>query len=331
MGQIILVTGATGFIGKVLVAYLKKRGDAPRILVRPESDSLKAQAMGVDICEAGYDDHEKLREAVSGVDSIIHLAGVTRSVTREGYFQGNVMPVENLLRAFVDVNSSPARFVFVSSLAAAGPAPVAGEGLRETDPPLPVSGYGRSKLDAEHLCLSYRDKLPVTIVRPPAVYGPGDRDVLQFLQLLKKGLVLGAGDVDRQRLSLIHVEDLVEGIVMAARSPAAVGETYYITSPEWYSWDQLAAVAARELGVATVRKISLPKPLMRLAGTIAGFAGIVSGKTGLLNPDKVNEMVQDYWICSPRKAEKELGFIAKTPLEEGMRRTIAWYREEGWL
>ncbi len=331
MCQTILVTGATGFIGRVLVEYLKKSGDVPRILVRPESDAAKARAMGVEIRKARYNDPDMLREAVRGIDSIIHLAGVTRSATREGYYQGNVVPVNNLLRAFVEVNPSPGRFVLVSSLAAAGPAPMAGEGVREEYPPLPVSGYGRSKLDAEHICLSYRDTLPVTIVRPPAVYGPGDRDVLQFMQLLKKGLVLGAGDIDRQRLSLIHVEDLVEGIVMAARSPAGIGETYYITSPEWYSWDQLAAVAAKELGVASVRKMSLPKPLMRLAGTIAGLAGFVTGKTGLLNPDKVNEMVQDYWICSPQKAERELGFIAKTPLEEGMRRTIAWYREEGWL
>lgn len=331
MGYTILVTGATGFIGTVLVEDLKRRHDEVRVLVRPESDTGKASSMQVEIVKAGYDDPVSLRKAVQGMDVIIHLAGVTKSIDEKGYYDGNVLPVKNLLQAVSEVNPGLSRFVFVSSLAAAGPADNPDPGKREADIAKPVSSYGKSKLEAERVCLSFRDKLPITIVRPPAVYGPGDKDVLQFLQLLKKGLILAAGDVGIQRLSLVHVDDLVRGIVMAAESPAAVGEIFFLTSPKGYSWDELSVVATGVLGVGNVRKVSLPKKLMKLFGYMAGLVGSITGRPGFLNPDKVNEMVQDYWVCSPEKAEKQLGFAASVSLEEGMRSTIAWYKEQGWL
>lgn len=331
MGQNILVTGATGFIGAVLVDNLKNRDDTVRILLRPESDAGRAASMQVDIIRGRYDDPASLQKAVQGIDTIIHLAGVTKAVHEKEYYEGNVLPVKNLLQAVSEANPGLHRFVFVSSLAAAGPAGNPDPGAEEKDVPKPVSSYGKSKLEAEHVCLSFQNELPVTIVRPPAVYGPGDKDVLQFLRLLKKGLILAAGDAGIQRLSLVHVDDLVRGIVMTAESPAAVGETFFITSPKGYSWDELSVVAAGVLGIGNVRKISLPKQLMRLFGFVAGLAGSITGRPGFLNPDKVNEMVQDYWVCSPEKAERLLGFTASVSLEEGMRSTIGWYKEQGWL
>ena len=331
MGHNILVTGATGFIGAVLVGYLKNRNDNVRVLLRPESGADKASSMRVDIKKGRYDDPASLREAVQGMDIIIHLAGVTKSIDENGFYEGNVLPVKMLLQAVGDVNPGLRRFLLVSSLAAAGPADNADPGVREEDAPKPVSIYGKSKLEAEKICRSCQDTLPVTIVRPPAVYGPGDKDVLQFLLMLKKGLVLAAGDIGKQRLSLVHVDDLVRGIVMAAESLEGTGETYFITSPKGYSWNELTVVAARELGVKNVRKISLPKQLMKFFGYMAGIISSISGKPGLLNPDKVNEMVQDYWVCSPDKAERQLGFTALIPLDQGMHTTIAWYKEKGWL
>ena len=327
----ILVTGATGFIGAVAVDYLKSRGYNVRVLIRPESIAEKALAMQVDIRKGSYGDPASLRKVVQGVDTVIHLAGVTKSVDEKGYYDGNVLPVKNLLEAIMEINPGLRRFVLVSSLAAAGPADNFDPGITEEDVPKPVSSYGGSKLEAERICLSYRDRLPVTIIRPPAVYGPGDRDVLQFLVMLKRGLVLGAGDVKKQRLSLVHVEDLVRGIVMASESPAGIGETFFITSPKGYSWDELSANAAKELGVRHILKISLPKSLMKILGYVAGSISSITGRSGFLNRDKVSEMVQDYWVCSPQKAERRLGFTGAIPLEQGMRNTIAWYREREWL
>jgi len=331
MGRNILVTGATGFIGAVVVEYLKRRGDTVRILTRPESDPGKTSSMKVEILTGRYDDPVSLGKAVEGVDMVFHLAGVTKSVDEKGFYDGNVLPVKNLLESVLQVNPGLKRFLLVSSLAAAGPADNPDPGSREEDESKPVSVYGESKLEAEKICLSFRDRLPVTIVRPPAVYGPGDRDVLQFIRMLQKGLVLGAGDVKKQRLSLVYVADLVRGLAMAAESPAGRGEIYYITSPKGYSWEELSAIAARELGVKHMLRISLPKSLMKMLGYAAGLVSSVTGRSGFLNPDKVNEMVQDYWVCSPGKAEKQLGFTSAVSLEEGMHTTIAWYREKGWL
>ena len=331
MGYNFLVTGATGFIGTVLVDYLKKRNDKVRVLLRPESDVGKVSSMQVEVCRARYDDPESLRNALQGIDIVIHLAGVTKSIDEKGFYEGNVLPVKELMQVIREVNPGLQRFVLVSSLAAAGPADNPDPGIGEEAIPKPVSIYGKSKLEAEKICLSGKGAPSVTIVRPPAVYGPGDKDVLQFLQLLKKGLVVAAGDIGVQRLSLVYVDDLVRGIVMAAESLAGVGQTYFITSPKGYSWDELSSAAARELGVENVRKISLPKPLMRFLGHMAGFISSITGRAGFLSRDKVTEMVQDYWVCSPNKAKRRLGFTASVSLEEGMRSTIAWYKEQGWL
>ncbi|ASQ91273.1 epimerase [Prosthecochloris sp. GSB1] len=331
MGSTVLVTGATGFIGTLLVDYLKKRAYRVRVLLRPQSDSAKALAAGVEAVRGDYADPSSLRRAVEGAEMVFHLAGVTKSVDREGYYRGNVLPVRSLLEAAVSAGHGPGRFLFVSSLAAAGPARNPEPGVVEEDEPHPVSAYGRSKLEAERICRSFGERLPVTIVRPPAVYGPGDRDVFQFLKMISGGLMLAAGDGRTQRFSLIHGKDLVRGILMAALSPAAVGETYFLTSPEGYSWDRVAAVASEALGVKKVRQIRLPKQVILAAGFAGGFAGRLTGRPALLNPDKAAEMVQDYWVCSPRKAEADFGFTAAIALEEGIRDTIAWYREQGWL
>ncbi len=327
----ILVTGATGFIGAVLVDYLKQRGDHVSVLLRPESNTEKAASMQVDVRYGRYNDLSSMIEAIRDVDIIFHLAGVTKSVDEQGYYTGNVLPVKTLLDAVSRVDPGLRRFVLVSSLAAAGPADTAHPGVSEEDTPKPVSNYGKSKLEAEKVCFSCKDRLPITVVRPPAVYGPGDRDVLQFLSLLKKGVLVAVDAVGKQRLSLVHVDDLVRGLVMAAESPAGVGELYYITSPKGYSWAELSSVAAQVLGVRKIRTLSLPKPLMRFFGSIAGGVSRITGQPGFLTPDKVNEMIQDYWVCSPEKASRELGFTAAISLEEGMRTTIAWYKKQGWL
>ncbi len=331
MSKTVLVTGATGFIGSVLVAYLRSAGYEVRIFLRPESDSRRASDLHARIFRGRYNDRASLRNALDGADMVIHLAGVTKSVDKEGFHRGNVMPVERMLEEIVKVNPGLERFVLVSSQAAAGPARSADAGVAESDAPGPVSAYGRSKLAGEAACLRWKDQVPVTIVRPPAVYGPGDRDVLQFFQLMKLRLMLAAGDGRKQRFSLIHVDDLVEGIMKAALSPSAAGETFFLTSPRGYSWDEFALAVQEELGVKRYLKIALPKILIRTLGAGMGAVGRLAGRPFLLNADKAAEMVQDYWVCSPAKAEKLLGFTASTTLEKGVRNTIAWYKMKGWL
>ncbi|HWR00297.1 MAG TPA: NAD-dependent epimerase/dehydratase family protein [Chlorobaculum sp.] len=333
MGDMILVTGSTGFIGSRMVETLVRQGVGVRVLLRPESapslsDSVHA---GVQEFQADYRDSDALGRAVKGVRAIIHLAGVTRAADEVGFFDGNVLPVENLLEAVRKRNPDLERFLLVSSLAAAGPSSSSYPGIRESDQPNPVSAYGRSKLLGEEAALRHAGNVPVTIVRPPAVYGPGDKDILEAFGMMKKGYLVAAGSAKRQRFSMIHVDDLVEGILLALHSEAAAGGTYFISAPRAYGWDEVIAAARPVLGFGRLLRISLPDPLVFGLGAVIGAAAGITGKNALINMDKANELVQDYWVCSPEKAERELGFVARTTLTEGIATTLQWYQRNGWL
>lgn len=333
MGEVILVTGSSGFIGSRMVETLLSRGKSVRVLLRPESKEAEsgAQRDGVEVCRVAYSDAGALGNAVSGVSSIIHLAGVTKALNEAGFDEGNVMPVKKLLEAVGRYNPSLDRFLLVSSLAAAGPASSPTPGVRESDQPHPVSAYGRSKLRGEQAAVRYAGSVPVTIVRPPAVYGAGDRDILQVFAMMKKGYLLSAGSGNRQRFSMIHVDDLINGILMALYSEKGAGETFFITSSRAYGWDEVIDAAKPRLGFNRLRRIDLPKPLVYALGMVLGGVARLTGKPALINRDKANELVQDYWVCSPEKARKEIGFIAQTPLREGIAVTIRWYKQKKWL
>ncbi len=330
MRETILVTGSSGFIGAQVLRHLALEGERVKVFLRPESHC-GALAEGVEVVKGSFCDPEALRRAVCGVDRIVHLAGVTKAFDEAGYDAGNVLPVQNLLAAVREHNPGLKRFLFVSSLTVAGPASEGLGGVREGDLPAPVSAYGRSKLRAEALCMEHSGTIPITIVRPPAVYGPGDRDVLQVFQMLAKGFLLSVGSSAKQRFSMIYVDDLVAGMMMAARSSRAAGRIYYITSPSSSSWDELIAAAKPVLGFTKIRRLSLPEPLLLVVATVVGAVSSLRGRAALINRDKVNELVQDYWVCSPLQAEIDFGFRASTSLAEGVAKTIAWYRQRGWL
>jgi nucleoside-diphosphate-sugar epimerase len=333
MDKVILVTGSTGFIGSRMVETLAGQGFRVRVLLRPESrqDSSVRHRGGVEEVRAAYSDFEALGRAVSGVDSILHLAGVTKAVDEAGFSEGNVTPVKNLLESVKKHNPGLDRFLLVSSLAAAGPALSPSPGVRESDRPHPVSAYGRSKLSGEETAWRHAGTVPLTIVRPPAVYGPGDRDILEVFTMMKNGYLLSAGSGKRQRFSMIHVDDLIRGILQALRSEAAVGQVYFVTSPRGYAWDEVIDAARPVLGFRKLLRINLPKPLVFALGSVLGAIAGVIGRPALISRDKANELVQDYWVCSPEKAERELGFKATIPLNEGIAETLKWYQQTGWL
>lgn len=329
MNGVTLVSGSTGFIGSRMVDRLVAEKQQVRVLLRPESAA--AGREGVEAVRAAYGDADALGRAVSGVEQIVHLAGVTKAADEARFVAGNVTPVENLLDAVNRHNPELRRFLLVSSLAAAGPASSPSPGVRESDQPHPVSAYGRSKLLGEEAARRHAGAVPLTIVRPPAVYGPGDRDILEVLAMMKKGYLLSAGSGARQRFSMIHVDDLVEGMLRALRSEAGAGSTYFITSPRGYAWSEVIEAARPVLGFGKLVRINLPKPLVFALGAALEAVAKLTGKPALINRDKAAELVQDYWVCSAEKAEKELRFVAKTPLAEGVAKTLRWYQREGWL
>jgi nucleoside-diphosphate-sugar epimerase len=331
-----LVTGATGFIGSILVDHLIKRthkqvdeGDS-RIycLVRQTSSLIWLNDLPVELIYGDLFADEALVSVLPEVTHVFHLAGVTKARASEEYFRANGEATRHLLQLCARHARKLSRFVYVSSQAAAGPSPD-GHLVAEEEPPKPISIYGRSKLAGEAACQEFREDLPFTIIRPPVVYGPREKDLYQYFKQVKMGIRLRLGSHER-KISLIHVNDLVSGILIASEHPQAIGETYFLTNPRPYDWSALgqaiaAAMQRRAIG------ITVPEWIVPAVAAISELGAKITGKPALLNFDKVREMRQYYWICSGEKARQQLGFVPALLVEEGLQNTWRWYRENGWL
>jgi len=264
-----------------------------------------------------------IEPALEGVDTVIHLAGVTKALARGDYDTGNRRVTETLAKLLA---GRAIRLVHVSSLAAVGPASE-GAPLTEDAEPRPVSLYGKSKLAAERIVARL---LPdAVIVRPPVVYGPRDTDVFQIFKSIANGLVVEISGGERW-FSAIYVEDLAEGLIAAAGTPEAAGRTYFLAHPKVLSWSELAGTAARIMN-RSPRVLRIPPPVARAAAGCAELWSRFTRRPGILSRDKVTEACCRAWTCDSRRAARELGFEASTPLDAGLARTLAWYKEAGWI
>ncbi|NOY05919.1 MAG: NAD-dependent epimerase/dehydratase family protein [Chlorobi bacterium] len=326
----IAITGATGFIGSTLVDALLQRGDSLRCLVRSTSNLRWLEDKNVELVYGSLSDEKSLHELVDGVDMVYHIAGVVKSKTKEGYYRGNVYSTENLLNACLEVNPGLSRFVHISSLTAVGPSPGPDQPVNEETPPHPITTYGKSKLEAEKRVLAAADKLPVTIVRPPAVYGPRDTEILIFFKAVQTGLQTMIG-FNQKLVSLIHVDDLVRGIILAGESPAAVGETYFISSETFYNWKDVGDITARALGKHRLVRIPVPHAVVYAIAFVAELFSYFRKQPATLNLEKARDLVQSYWTCDTAKASRDLGYHQAVSIEEGVEKTVRWYREQGWI
>jgi nucleoside-diphosphate-sugar epimerase len=322
----ILVTGATGFIGSHLIGALAARGERFRCLVRRADSRLAGDVILADL-ESG----RGLEAALCGVDVVLHLAGVTRALRASDYYTGNKRATEVLAQA---VGKRNIRFVHISSLAAVGPNPTPTP-LTEDTEPHPFTHYGRSKLEAEQAVRSF---VPgATIIRPPVVYGPRDTGVLQLLKPLSRGWAVAMGGGERSAngggdrwFSAIYVQDLVEGILLAVTNSRAMGRTYFLSHGKPVSWSELAATAAQIMG-RSPRALRVPVPVARAVGCVAELWSRMTRRPSVLSREKIREAACLYWTCAADRAAAELGFEARTSLPDGLTQTLAWYKEAGWL
>ncbi len=324
----VLITGATGFIGSHLAEELHRKGYKLRCLVRKTSKLVWLKHLPIEYVYGDLFDAEVLRQCVEGVAYLYHVAGLTKAKTREEYFRGNHLATRNLLDAVREKKPDLKRFVLVSSLAAVGPS-LNGEPVDETTPYHPLTSYGESKMEAEKECLQLADSIPVTVVRPPAVYGPRDKDIFAFFETMNKGIQPMIGFRDKT-VSLIHVADLIKGIVLAGEHPEASGKVYFISSEKYYTWKEIGEITGRVMHKHGFG-VRVPVSLVYAIAGISEAYSAVSGQPVLLNWEKATDIVQDAWTCSISKAAKELGFKEDYSIEEGIRNTVAWYRQEGWM
>lgn len=322
------VTGATGFVGSHLADRLKASGFDVICLKRKTSSTKWLDGKGFEYAEGDLFSNDALEKAIAGVDYVFHVAGVVKSVNKEGFYKGNNEATRNLLEITAKVNPGLKKFVHVSSQAACGPA-INCDSVDESTPPNPITTYGISKLKAEEEVNRFADKFPVSIIRPPAVFGPRDTEIFIYFQTFSKGLNSVIG-FDEKYLSLVYVEDLVDGIMLAAQNDAANGNTYFICFDEPYNWDQIGDITSKLLGKKAV-KLKLPHSLVYAVGFISEKIAGLSGKAATLNVEKCKDITQLRWVCSNAKARRELGFKTKYTLEESFRLTIDWYKDMKWL
>lgn len=323
-----LITGATGFVGSHLVASLVEAGQQVRCLVRETSDLRWLEGLPIALVQGSLQPAEGLEEAVRGVNRVYHLAGVVRAPRPADFFAANHLGTQALIQACLRVNPDLDRFLYLSSLAAAGPS-VDGRPVTEADPPRPITAYGASKLRGEEEVLAVADRIPVTILRPPVIYGPRDRAVLVYFRLVKRGIKPLLG-FRRRVVDIMHVDDVIQAIIGAADAPEAVGEQYFLAGPSRHSWEEIAEAIARGLQVRAVT-VRIPEAILPLMVPVTWFWGRVTGKGAVLHREKLRDLKVRAWTCDASKLAEDLGMTPRVSLAKGVAATAEWYLREGWL
>jgi nucleoside-diphosphate-sugar epimerase len=347
----VLVTGASGFIGSHLVEALVARGDEVTCLVRKTSQVDRLRPLQARLIHGDVTDPDSLPKSVAGNRLVYHLAGCNRAFRPGQFYRVNQQGGHNVAEACAKQTTPPV-VVWVSSLAAAGPAlPSEGDPrspsdwvarLRsEADPPVQVSHYGRSKRAGEQAAEQFADRLPITIVRPPVVFGEADRQSLaMFRPVARLGVHVVPG-LGRHRFSLIHVADLVNLLILAAErgtrlKPAGKNEAscqgyYFAACPEHPTYAQLGRMIGTALGRRRVVVLFTPPMVPWLVAAAAEAISRAYGRPFSFNFDKAREARAGSWLCSSQRAIDDLGFSVAAPLADRLRQTAQWYRENGWL
>jgi nucleoside-diphosphate-sugar epimerase len=339
----VLVTGATGFIGSHLVEALLGRGETVRCLVRSPQRAAALATSGAELATGGLDDEAAIRPALAGIDTVYHLAGLTRALTRNEMFRVNEAGTARLMVACAE-QPQPPTVVLVSSVAAAGPAP-RGQLRIESDPPAPVSIYGESKLAGEAAATALADRLPLTIVRPGIVFGPRDTGLLPVFRQIRMLRFHPTPGFAPPPLSWIYISDLVDLIVQAAEIGSRVPVTaagsgsngqagqgrYFAASAEYPTWVEMGRIVRPMLSRPNAWMVPVPAPLAWCVAGVSERIARFRGQAEWLNSDKIREALVTSWACSAEAARRDLGFNPPNSLAERFAQTLAWYRQEKWL
>lgn len=327
-----VVTGASGFIGRHLVSALYAAGAEVRVLRRSQSRALVAETATSDV-RAWEVDLTNAREVAASTiwddaTHVFHLAGLTRAARASEFIHANVTPTANIAAALA-ARTHPPKMLLVSSQAAAGPTPVGVVARTDDMVAAPIEAYGRSKLAGEEAAWAWRSTVPLTVLRPCAVYGEGDRDFLAIFAQVQRSTAWFATSPEHP-LSLIYVGDLVECLLHVAVHPEARSQRWLVAHDVAATWRALYREMADVSGTAP-RYRSVPGAVLRVGAAIGDIAGAVSGRTPLLSSQKLALAEARSWVCTSDALTRVTGWRARTPLLDGLRRTRAWYVAEGWL
>lgn len=328
----ILVTGASGFIGSFIVEEALRRGFETWAAVRKSSSRKYLADSRIHFIELNLDDPDNLKRQLSGhnFNYIVHAAGATKCLHADDFFRINTRGTENLARAAAAVCGNLERFVFISSLSVCGPVrekrPYTE--ITDADTPCPDTAYGQSKLAAEH-ALDAIPNLPFIVLRPTGVYGPMEKDYFMMAQSISRHVDFAAG-LKPQDLTFIFVKDVVQAVFLAL-DHGTVCRRYFISDGNVYSSRAFSDLIHDELGRPWLLRVKAPLWLLRTITACGEVAGRLTERMTALNNDKYKIMRQRNWRCDITPAETELGFKPRYNLTDGVKETIRWYKDNGWL
>ena len=314
-GRSVAVTGATGFLGRHVVRELAARGWKPRLLVRSQPIHPLWKHLEPEIVLGSLSDRAALTRLVEGADAVLHIAGLIKARNLEEFLRVN-RDGTRLLAEITRQKAPSAHFLAVSSLAA-----------REPD----LSDYGASKRAGEDIAFEVLGPERVSVIRPPAIYGPGDRETLVFFQLARGPLIPLLGG-PTARMALIHVQDAAAELAgRLAAGPSGRAQAIADGEPAGYGWQQILAAGAVAVGNARPRYFRVPAGLLKGAGWLGGNAARLAGQPAMLSASKVRELLHENWGVEAAELWREPGRQPTFGLEDGFRSTARWYREAGWL
>lgn len=336
MKKKILITGASGFIGSTIVAKALEHGYETWAGVRFSSSREMLQDNRIHFIDLNYADKSILMEQLQTLtkengkfDAIVHVAGITKAIRKSDFDKINFHYTRNFVEAIVEADIVPKSFVFMSTLSAIG---VGDEvnymPLEWNKTPNPNTAYGKSKLLAENFLKSIPN-FPYVILRPTGVYGPNDKDYLILIKAVKKGINVGAG-FKKQLLSFIFVSDLVD-VVFSCIEKDIVQKEYYVSDGCGYTDDEFNKIVQQALQKKRVLRLKIPLSIVKVAAYVSEKVGELMGKPLTFNTDKYTIMKQRNWLCDVSPLQRDIEFKPNYYLKEGVEKTIAWYKDKGWL
>jgi nucleoside-diphosphate-sugar epimerase len=299
-------------------------------LVRKSSNRKFLETLSnVKFAYGAVEDASAVDEAVRGVDAIVHAAGLVKARGEAEFEKTNVVGTKNLLASAHKHAPGLKRFVFVSSLAAVGPS-FDGSPVKPDCEPQPVTHYGRSKLRAEQAVLAAKNELPVTVIRPPLIYGPRDNETFAFFQTVSRRVLPYLGD-GKNTLSIVYAADAASACVRAIFADVPSGSLYFVDDGKVYVWRDMLAELEKVLERRAFLRVPIPFFVLRGAAVASESYGRIRGKAVMLTRDKINELAAPHWVCDGQKTRADLGWMPQVEWTEGARRAADWYRQEGWL